>query len=59
MTDQLLSFGPYTVRLLSEAGGQAIVYCPQSAKEALPLYDLLPAPRPALAAIDGIERIQV
>lgn len=55
MTDQLLSFGPYTVRLLSEAGGQAIVYCPQSAKEALPLYDLLPAPRPALAAIDGID----
>lgn len=55
MTDQTLTIGPYTVRLLAHNAPQAVVYCPQSAEEALALYDLLPAPKPALAAIDGLD----
>lgn len=52
---QIWKHGPYTVSLLAEESSQDIVYAVMDGEDAEAVWRLLKAPRPALAAISGVD----
>lgn len=52
---QILAFGAYTVRLFPGEGSRDVLYCPLFAEEAAAVWQRLPASRPVLAAVSGMD----
>lgn len=52
---EALNCGPYMVNLFSEAGGRSVVYAVLDREDAAEVWDLLERPRPALAAVSGVD----
>ena len=52
---QTLNCGPYTVDLFTEANSQTVVYAVMDQAEAQAVWPLLREPKPALAAISGVD----
>lgn len=50
-----MELSPYTVRLFQAPDSRNLVYCPLSPREAEEVWRLLPEPRPALAAVSGMD----
>ena len=50
-----LSCGPYTVDLFAAANSQTVVYAVMDQAEAQAVWSMLKEPRPALAAISGVD----
>ena len=50
-----LSCGPYTVDLFTEAYSQNVFYAVMDQAEAQAVWPLLKEPKPALAAISGVD----
>lgn len=52
---ETLSCGPYTVNLFSEESSRSVVYAMLDREDAEEVWNLLNRPRPALAAVSGID----
>ena len=50
-----LHFGPYTVDLFTAADSQAVVYAVMDQDEAQAVWSMLKEPKPALAAVSGVD----
>lgn len=52
---ETLKCGLYTVNLFSEEGSQSVVYAMLDGEDAAEIWQLLEKPRPALAAVSGVD----
>ena len=50
-----LHFGPYTVGLFAETDSQNVVYAVMDQAESQAVWSVLKEPRPALAAVSGVD----
>ncbi len=52
---ETLSCGPYTVNLFSEESSRSVVYAMLDGEDAAEVWNLMKRPRPALAAVSGMD----